>query len=72
LAADQRCRKYQTIFGKAPSGWISVVPEAYLIFFFISVVPANLYLLTVLALAPKLNDEEAAASEPASARSGAR
>jgi hypothetical protein len=51
---------------------IYFVPEAYLLFFVLSVVPANLYLLMVLWLAPKLNDEEAAASQPASARSGAR
>lgn len=39
---------------------INYFPEAYLLFFFVSVVPANLYLLTVLWMAPKLNDEDAA------------
>jgi hypothetical protein len=39
---------------------VSVYPQAYLAFFVLSVVPANLYLLMVLWLAPKLNAEEAA------------
>lgn len=38
-------------------------PMVYMCFFFISLVPANLYLLMVLRLAPKLGDEEAAISE---------
>lgn len=47
---------------------VGFVPQAYLLFFIISIVPANFYLLTVLVFAPKMTDEEAAATQAASAR----
>jgi hypothetical protein len=42
---------------------VQVSPMVYLAYFFISLVPANLYLLMVLRLAPPLADEESAVSE---------
>lgn len=39
---------------------VAYIPQAYLLYFVLSIVPANLYLLTVLYFAPRLNEEEAA------------